>query len=988
MKSLLTRWIKSHLPGSRKSPIDNRHRLPRLGLEALEDRLVLSTFTVTSLADVNPPTGVMTLRQAILTANADGNADPNHPDVINFSVAGSILLNAQLPSLTGSVSIEGPGQSSLTVLGDGLGDRLLTVAPGAAASVSDLTLDGNQLHNAGIAVGAAATLSIQDATIQNANAKTVTVQTMLIPGNGGGVDNEGGTVRVDHARFVNDAADNLGGGIANVGGTLTISASTFTLGLAIAGGGIYDSCNVAGGGGLLTVAGSVFSNNVSGGAGGGVDLNSGASATIVDSTFVGNNAVSGGGGIDVSRQGGGIPDLPITLSLSGSTLTGNAAEEGGGLFILVLGMHAPATATLRNTIVAGNSNNNTSDDIRGALDPTSAFNLIGDGSALSGISAGVNGNQVGTHAAPIDPKLGSLQDNGGPTFTMALLPGSPALDAGSGEATTDTDQRGVPRSHVTDIGAYQATASRIVVSTSSPATVGVSQAVMIQAFDSFGQAAYDDQDALSFTSSDRHAVLPATSSLMAGLDSFFATFGTVGTQSLTATDTRSGLAGSQNNILVQPAATTTLISSSANPSVYGQAVTFTATVTSNVAGEGNPVGSVTFFNGTKQLGTVTLKNGSATFTDTGLAAGSYNISAVFTSASMFSGDTSNVLSQTITKATSVNQLTVTPGAATVGQAVTLTATLSDLPGQGATPQGTVTFRDGSAVLGTARLNAAGVAIFQTSALGIGDHKLTSIWFGDNNTTGSTSPTVLETINPVSTRTTTTIVSNSPNPSVYGQTVTFSVLVSGPGGTPTGIVSFLDGTKTLGTATLSTGMASLTVASLAAGSHGITAVYGGDSAFTGSTSAVLSQTVNKAISATILTVSPPTITAGQTVTLTAVVAIVPPGDGMPQGTVTFRDGSITLGTARLNATGVAVLQISSFGAGSHNLTAIWFGDSNNVGSTSPAVTETVNPMIAPTVPPSADLPQFGIGDPALLDFLVTLADLSSGGRALGSNESAR
>ena len=96
------------------------------------------------------------------------------------------------------------------------------------------------------------------------------------------------------------------------------------------------------------------------------------------------------------------------------------------------------------------------DDIQGAV-ATSSHDLIGANSSLSGISNGVNGNLVGTADSPIDPRLGPLQDNGGPTWTMALLPDSPAIDAGVAVPGVTADQRGVfrPQGRAPDIGAFE-----------------------------------------------------------------------------------------------------------------------------------------------------------------------------------------------------------------------------------------------------------------------------------------------------------------------------------------------------------------------------------------------------------------------------------------------------------------------------------------------------------------------------------------------------
>src|SRR4029077_7446669 len=96
--------------------------------------------------------------------------------------------------------------------------------------------------------------------------------------------------------------------------------------------------------------------------------------------------------------------------------------------------------------------------------PGGDYNLIGDGTGMTGLSHGVNGNLVGSAATPIDPLLGPLQDNGGPTKTHALLAGSPALNAGDPAQLGVADQRGVVRAGGVNIGAYQASASTLILS--------------------------------------------------------------------------------------------------------------------------------------------------------------------------------------------------------------------------------------------------------------------------------------------------------------------------------------------------------------------------------------------------------------------------------------------------------------------------------------------------------------------------------------------
>ncbi len=190
--------------------------------------------------------------------------------------------------------------------------------------------------------------------------------------------------------------------------------------------------------------------------------------------------------------------------------------------------------------------------------------------------------------------------------------------------------------------------------------------------------------------------------------------------------------------------------------------------------------------------------------------------------------------------------------------------------------------------------------------------------------------------------TATKVSSSVSPSVYGQAVTFTATVaaSSPGtGSPTGAVTFEDGSATLGTGSLSTTNGVTTASFSTAGlsvssSHSIKAVYSGDPNFTTSTSSPLAQAVNQAATTTALAFSPANPTYGQSVTFTATVAASSPGAGSPTGTVTFKDGSTTLGTGILSTAGgvtTASFSTSSLAAGTHAITASYGGDPNFTGS---------------------------------------------------------
>jgi hypothetical protein len=327
------------------------------------------------------------------------------------------------------------------------------------------------------------------------NSGTLTVSSSTLSGNsvygglGGGIDNRG-TLTVSDSTLSENSAVNAGGqggGIYN-DGTLTVSNSTLSGNSAPVGGAIY------GFRGTLTISNSTLSNNSAsfGGAIDNVDFNNVGALTVSNSTLSGN---SGGGIYNVGtltvsnstlsgNSGGGIYNGG-TLMVSNSTLSGNSAAYGGGIvttspLTLVMLTNVTLTANratsyygggldvalgspvLHNTLIAGNfqgATGTTPDDVYGSLNSGGDYNLIGDGTGMTGLQNGVNGNLIGSASDPIDPQLGPLDANGGPTLTHALLPGSPAIDAGNNAYATDWDQRGpgYPRivNGIIDIGAFE-----------------------------------------------------------------------------------------------------------------------------------------------------------------------------------------------------------------------------------------------------------------------------------------------------------------------------------------------------------------------------------------------------------------------------------------------------------------------------------------------------------------------------------------------------
>ena len=250
-----------------------------------------------------------------------------------------------------------------------------------------------------------------------------------------------------------------GGGIDNAG-MLTLTADTISGNMATgSGGGIENEAT-----GTLIISDSTISGNTAGGSGGGID-NAGM-LTLTNTTISGNSAASGGG---ISDEGT-LTAINVTIG-DGNTSVGTGS--GGGLDVTGAGM-----ATLYNTIVAQNTDSGGADDIAGTgITSASSNNLVGADDSGTVASSNLLGGG--------NPYLGALADNGGPTETIALEPGSPAIDAGSNDwADTygvTTDQRGALRGgqpdalnagQFVDIGAYEASSSYMVTATADSDAIG------------------------------------------------------------------------------------------------------------------------------------------------------------------------------------------------------------------------------------------------------------------------------------------------------------------------------------------------------------------------------------------------------------------------------------------------------------------------------------------------------------------------------------
>jgi uncharacterized protein YycO len=381
--------------------------------------------------------------------------------------------------------------------------------------------------------------------------------------------------------------------------------------------------------------------------------------------------------------------------------------------------------------------------------------------------------------------------------------------------------------------------------------------------------------------------------------------------------------------------TTTRLLSSLNPSIYGQSVTFTATVSSST---GTPAGTVELYHGSIALGSGTLTGGKTLITVSSLPAGSDSITASYPGVGTFAPSASTPLAQIITSATTITSMASSQNPASTDQSIAFTATVS---GQfGGAAAGSVTFFSGSQTLGTASLSG-NRAILTTSFTTAGTYSIFAKYNGDGNNSGSTSSTLSQVIRTA----TTTMLASSLNPSLAGQAVTFTANVTSTVGTPPNgeLVTFKNGSAVLGAAPLSGGTTSLTTSSLVAGIYTITAAYSGDANFVASTSNGLRQVVNstsKSATATALTSNLNPSIYGQKITWTA--AVTTSGALPPTGKVNFTwgGGRYSFGTATLNSSGLATLTRSLESAGSYQLTAVYSGDANNLGSTSAALNQVI------------------------------------------------
>ena len=447
-------------------------------------------------------TGTLTLTNSFVTNN-------RALDTIRGWAGGiqNFGSNGQLTLINSTVS----GNTAF-VYGGGIGNI------GGTMTLIDSVVSNNTTTGAGF--GGGGIFNNQTMTLNRSN-----ISGNRATGNGGGIRNNG-TAVLDNSSISGNAASENGGGIYSIGASNTMTLRNIAISQNHAdryGGGISNS-------GIMTVTATTISSNTSGGGaggGGGGVINSGR-LTLSRSNVSGNQAANDGGGIfnfsalqidsstisanTTSNYAGGIYNANSgTSALTGTTISDNRANIGGGGLLNGSGpltlinstvsnnratssgggfynfgtltltnvttyrneaggaggglLTITGTVRLQNSILAGNPSPVISPDCAGAV-TSLGDNLLGNATGCSYAAAA--GDHVGSNGAAIDPHLSPLRDNGGPTFTHALLIGSPALDAASQGPCPAVDQRGVarPQGVACDIGAFEA--SSVVASDPAP----------------------------------------------------------------------------------------------------------------------------------------------------------------------------------------------------------------------------------------------------------------------------------------------------------------------------------------------------------------------------------------------------------------------------------------------------------------------------------------------------------------------------------------
>lgn len=917
--------------------------------------VVVTTLTDENNGSVDPALGTGTsLREALSFAVPEA-------ETITFApgLAGSILLNTALstptpgyfpPSRYGGQTIIGGGKITL----DGQGKT--SIMDAGLVTISGVTFangayEGSQVNQSGGAfTGGNATLT--DCLFVNNSTRE----------NGGAIFSNG-NLTVTDCTFSNNSAGQLGGAIYETDNACDVFADcAFTGNTAAEGGALCDfSYNLNEPNIPYTIpvfSGCTFTANSATDMGGAIFIiddvdfsNQPSELELINCTIVNNSAANNGGGILDSGM----------LHMYDSTVFGNYVTNpasgsliGAGIARVIAPLDDPnafpnpGETTLNNDIIAGNIggadlvfDNNGTDSLNGS------YNLIGDGSG--GLPHTITGN----------PLLGPLQNNGGPTPTMALLPGSPAIDAGSNGLAVDddghaltTDQRGTGFGRIVngtvDIGAFESSGFTIATTGGSNQSTAAGTAfasplgvqvtpnhagdpvaggVITFTAPAFGASATFSGNPITLDANGAGSVTATADSTAGG--------------PYTVNAAASGIASpapfTLTNAIGAASGTTSTVSAQPNSIVAGSASTVTLTAkdasgnkeTSGgltvVFGLGSGVGQGTF-------GTVT-DNGDGTYAAafTGTIAGSNTITATINGTAVTS--TAPI---TITAATPSITTAAEPTTTPFGSPIADQATVSG----GFSPTGTVTFNLylNASAIGTPLFTdtetlSGGVATSKGfTPTTTGTYYWVATYNGDpgNASTTSNPAAAPATVNQATPRIGVADAGGTYNGSSFPATVTLAG-VNGP-------VTSLEGVSPTLTyyAGSSASGSPLSGAPIDAGTYTVVANFAGSADYTVASASMTFTIAAAGTSMTLKSDAPTGATPGQDVTFTATVASLTPAATTPAGTIQFNiDGIAYQGPVTLN-NGVATISDAALQIGSHAVTATFIsGSSNFNGSTTAA-----------------------------------------------------
>jgi hypothetical protein len=697
-------------------------------------------------------------------------------------------------------------------------------------NVTDSTFSFNSSNTIGGAIVNVGTLNITNSTFSSNTSNS----------EGGAIFNtDAGTISVISSTFSFNSA-NTNGGAINSAGTATVNGSTFNNNSVTSanstkrGGAIYTTGN-------LSIVNSSFISNLGLGTSsfGGAVFNGGTISSIANSTFASNSAFYGGALVNISPSGvvdsisnttfasnngagAAIFNQRTIGSLVHTTFAYNASDSNGVIF-------NSGQLTFRNNIFAASGGVNCNSNLGTVNDQ--GYNLSTDGTCTNGGT----GSQINVANLNLD----TLKNNGGATATIALLNGSTANGAVS-TGCLATDQRGILRATANcDAGAYELiTVTNTNLDSSTTASV-YGQSVIFTATVSPNPVS----GSVIFSDTTNGVAIGSPVPVVNGVATLNTNALTPGSRAIRAIYTgNSNFTASTSgavNLTVNKANPVVSLSSSAAASVYGQSVTFTATVSPNTV-----TGNVVFSNtltGTAIGNSVPVVNGVVTITTNTLAPGTYSIVAIYGGDSNYNFGSSSPLNLLVSKADTSLTLSSSSNPAAFNSTLTFTATLSvTAPGSG-TASGIVSFSDSvSGTLGTAALSN-GVATFTTTNLAFGSHVITATYAGNPNFNGSQAtvnqiitagpPNQISTVsgdgqqvvvsqpftNPLVVR-----VSDVGNNPVSGVSVSFVAPGSGASGT------FVGGSPTYTAVTDASGLVTTTIftANAVPGSYAVTATVAG------------------------------------------------------------------------------------------------------------------------------------------------------------------